>query len=323
MDNNHITKLGELKQLIDGLWGKVTTAISNAVSGLLSKSEAEETYATNDGSNATGTWGIDISGNAVAAGSVSPQSDYEGYLELKPTATTLDVFRGDCDVDGSLLNAIKNKVNSPILENSDNRSATFFGRFDLSANATLMSLLGTGTYPFYFVSLSRQSGFVIISSTSSFHNIVGAITGRKPVISYLGNFVHASVNTALGSSTRPVYINPNGFAVACDFNTVVIVSGGTVTFYPNKLHYIFTNTTGYAYVGNIDPSTIVENVLYTFDSRKSPGGNGIKFSAKSGYTLYYDATSESLASAKTYTIGTSRLHTKMVRTGTSIYILAY
>lgn len=37
IDNNHITKLGELKQLIDGLWGKVTTAISNAVSGLYTK----------------------------------------------------------------------------------------------------------------------------------------------------------------------------------------------------------------------------------------------------------------------------------------------
>lgn len=77
LDNNHVTKLGELKQLIDGLWGKVTTAISNAVSGLLSKSEAAETYATKgeipstdnfakkDGSNATGTWSNITAGKAT------------------------------------------------------------------------------------------------------------------------------------------------------------------------------------------------------------------------------------------------------------------
>lgn len=222
MDNNHITKLGELKQLIDGLWGKVTTDISNAVSGLLSKSEAEETYATNDGSNATGTWGIDISGNAVAAGSVSPQSDYEGYLELKPTATTLDLFRGDCDVDGSLLNALKNKVNSPVLENSDERAAIFFGRLDLSANATLRSLLGTDTFPFYFVSISRQRGFVLISSL--INNIFGAITGRKPEIGYLRNLVHAPVRTAIGDSSTPAYFNEFGAVAKCGFGVKFVSS---------------------------------------------------------------------------------------------------
>ena len=289
LDNNHVTKLGELKQLIDGLWSKVTTAISNAVSGLLSKSEADATYqvrgsyatqselnslgnslsgsigsinakipntasetnklataedipdvsgfetsqhaestyakkgdvpstdnfAKKDGSNATGTWGIDISGNAATAGSVSPQSDYYGYLELKPTATTLDVFRGNCDVDGSLLNAIKSIVNSPILENSDNRSATFFGRLDLSANATLKSLLGTGTYPFYFVSISRQSGFVLISSITTFNNIFGSIIGQKPSIGYLRNLVCTTVNTAIGSASNPVYVAANGVVTPC------------------------------------------------------------------------------------------------------------
>lgn len=310
LDNNHVTKLGELKQLIDGLWGKVTTAISNAVSGLLSKSEADAAYQvkgsyatqselnslgnslsgsigsinakipstaseanklataadipdvptnvsafendagyiteaevpqyelTADKIAAVGELSNNTSGNAATAGSVSPQSDYEGYLELKPTATTLDVFRGNCDVDGSLLNAIKSEVNSPILENSDKRSATFFGRLDLSGNATLKSLLGTGTYPFYFLSISRQSGYVLISSGTTFNNIFGAISGQKPSIGYLRNLIHATVNTAIGGSDAPAYVNSSGVITKCNFGVSFVAALPNYSSMADRVLYI-------------------------------------------------------------------------------------
>lgn len=263
LDNNHVTKLGELKQLIDGLWGKVTTAISNAVSGLLSKSEAAETYATK-GEIPTVPTNVSAFENDVGYITEAEVPQYEltadkiaavGELSNNTSGIAGGAKRAVADERGVFFNAVFGgeasfKATSSGHQTAEHSTSIFANegssgivggmRFDGGNvieidNAGNAEFKGTADYSskaYRVVDDGTATRDIYISYTgeslTSFNKIAGwaTVNGKLTIKDLDTNAVRKLMNGgSVGSSNIPTYINANGNPTAC--GAVNVAHGGT------------------------------------------------------------------------------------------------
>lgn len=262
LDNNHVTKLGELKQLIDGLWGKVTTAISNAVSGLLSKSEAAETYATK-GEIPTVPTNVSAFENDVGYITEAEVPEYEltadkiaavGELSNN-TSGIAECARRATTSDGKFLNSVpagkasfeassqgyQSNPHHINLYAENGRSGVCGGiEFDGESvvtidNAGNAEFKGTADYSskaYCVVDDGTATRDIYISYTgaslTSFNKLAGwaTVNGKLTIKDLDTNAVRKLMNgESVGSSNIPTYIDAYGNPTAC--GAVNVAHGGT------------------------------------------------------------------------------------------------
>lgn len=273
LDNNHVTKLGELKQLIDGLWGKVTTAIS----GLLSKNEAADTYATKDGSNATGTWGISISGTAYRAtrlrngGSTAIYGVHLGTT-VAETSVNTSMLNGSFslipDIGGGILNIGENKLQTGrfnIFHRGTRRESRLYLFNAYAADRLALGYVEKSdgkTTDWYLVFGNKSSVNVarnysrvavtfedpyggsadydlsVISSKLTYDSLTQGVF--LPFLTPARHQNTSGTNSSVGDSSHPVHIDPNGEVVPCDGTLCVLkqVSSYPTTFEANTLYVL-------------------------------------------------------------------------------------
>ena len=170
-----------------GIYWRTATSLSGGWKKLLDSTNYTDYTVTKGGSGATGTWGINISGNANSATS----ANYLNLYEARGTTTTLNKPANYVGA-GKMFHLVA----------SSSTSATDNGKTPTDANILQMNWDNNGGY-------DSQFGISTSGSRAWFRSQASAKTAWREVVT-------STPGTAAGSSIKPVYISTTGVATATE-----------------------------------------------------------------------------------------------------------